>query len=148
MLCPTAHMHRSADSETALQFPPAAAVLKYQMESHPIPVFHPLPAYKLRFSRHSGRRRAELDEKSRNVQKASDFSEWRHGDMSELFWMHLGKYIKEPNEHSISLMFMVFRWACHDNQGLANSFRNALKWAKIDLYTEQEKWIEKRRNKT
>ena len=32
-----------------------------------------------------------------------------------------------------------------DNQGLANSFRNALKWAKIDLYAEQEKWAEKRR---
>lgn len=92
------------------------------------------------------RLQAELDEKSRSIQKASDFSEWRHGDMSELFWMHLGKYVKEPNEHSVTLMLMAFRWTCHDNQGLANSFRNALKWAKIDLYAEQEKWIKKRRN--
>lgn len=87
----------------------------------------------------------KLEEKSSDIQKASDFSAWKHGDMSELFWMHLGKYIKEPNEHSVTLMLMAFRWACHDNQGLANSFRNALKWAKIDLYAEQEKWIEKRR---
>ena len=42
-------------------------------------------------------------------------------------------------------MLMAFRWACHDNKGLANSFSNALKWAKIDLYAEHEKWIEKRR---
>ena len=45
------------------------------------------------------------------------FSEWRHGDMSELFWMHLGKYVKVPNERSVTLMLMAFRWACHDNQG-------------------------------
>lgn len=90
----------------------------------------------------------ELEEKSVNVRKASDFSCWRHDDMSELFWAHLGKYIKEPNEHSVTLMLMAYRWACHDNKVLANSFCNALKWAKIDLYTEQEKWIERRRNKT
>lgn len=60
--------------------------------------------------------------------------------MSELFWVHLGRYIKEPNEHSLSLMYMALLWACHDNGGLANSFRNALKMAKIDLYVELEKW--------
>lgn len=93
---------------------------------------------------HDEREHARLEEKSHDIKEASDFSEWRHSDMSELFWVHLGKYIKKPNEHSLSLMYMAFRWACHDNGGLANSFRNALKWAKIDLYGELEKW---RRNK-
>lgn len=89
---------------------------------------------------HDEREHARLEEKSHDIKEASDFSEWRHSDMSELFWIHLGKYIKEPNEHSLSLMYMAFRWACHDNGGLANSFRNALKWAKIDLYGELGKW--------
>lgn len=91
------------------------------------------------------REHTRLEEKSCDVKEASDFSKWRHCDMSELFWVHLGKYINEPNEHSLSLISMAFRWACHDNGGLANSFRNALKWAKIDLYTEQGKW---KQNKT
>lgn len=90
------------------------------------------------------REHARLEEKSLDVKKASDFSGWRHRDMSELFWVHLERYIKEPNEHSLSLTYMALRWACHDNGGLANSFRNALKWAKIDLYVELERW---RRNK-
>lgn len=86
------------------------------------------------------REHARLEEKSLDVKRASDFSGWKSGDMSELFWVHLGKYIKEPNAHSISIMNMAFRWACHDNGGLANSFWNALKWAKIDLHTELERW--------
>lgn len=94
------------------------------------------------------RYKSKIEEKSIGIKKASDFSDWKHGDMSELFWIHLGKYIKEPNEHSITLMFMAYRWACHDNSGLANSFHNALKWAKIDLYAEQQKWIERRHDKT
>lgn len=86
------------------------------------------------------REHAVLEEKSKSIQKASDFSQWRHRDLSELFWIHLGKYVKEPNAHSLSMMNMAYKWACHDNVGLANSFNNALKWAKIDLYTELEKW--------
>ena len=86
------------------------------------------------------REHARIEEKSQCVKEASDFSGWKHRDMSELFWIHLGKYIKAPNEHSLSLMYMAFRWACHDNGGLANSFDNALKWAKIDLYKEMERW--------
>lgn len=86
------------------------------------------------------RLKSKVEEKSLSVHKSSDFSSWNHGDMSELFWMHLGKYIKEPNEHSLNLMYMAYLWACHDNRGLANSFCNALKWAKIDLYAEQERW--------
>lgn len=86
------------------------------------------------------REQARLEESSHNVKEASDFSKWKHSDMSQLFWVHLGKYVKVPNEHSISLMYMAYRWACHDNVGLANSFRNALKWANIDLYKERERW--------
>lgn len=86
------------------------------------------------------REHARLEDRSETVHTASDFSGWKHRDLSELFWLHLGRYIKDPNEHSLSMMNMAYRWACHDNVGLANSFHNALKWAKIDLYTELEKW--------
>lgn len=85
----------------------------------------------------------KLEEKSTEIKQPSDFRRWKPNDMSELFWMHLAQYIKEPNEHSIYLMNMAFMWACHDNVGLANSFSNALKWAKIDLYSERKKWKDK-----
>lgn len=94
------------------------------------------------------REHMRLEEKSKEVKEASDFYKWRHRDLSELFWMHLGTYIKAPNEHSLSIMCMAYRWACHDNVGLANSFHIALKWAKIDLYGEQEKWRRKKRDAT
>lgn len=82
----------------------------------------------------------ELNERSTRLTKPSDLSAWKSSDMSELFWMHLGKYVKEPNEYSLALMSMAYRWACHDNHGLANSFSNAMRWAKINLYTEEQKW--------
>ena len=85
----------------------------------------------------------ELEEQSKSLQCTSDFKNWRSGDMSELFWLHLGRYVKEPNEHSLRIIAMAFRWACHDNHGLANSFSNAMKWAKIDLHVEERKWREK-----
>lgn len=86
------------------------------------------------------RYQAELDAQSENLKKASDLSKWKSNDMSELFWMHLGKYINEPNERSLSIIGMAYRWACHDNHGLANSFSNAMRWAKINLLTEEKKW--------
>ena len=82
-------------------------------------------------------------EKSKALTKPSDLKDWDHGDMSELFWIHLGKYIKEPTLESLNYMDMAYRWACHDSHGLSNSFSHALKWAGIDLYEEDLKWREK-----
>lgn len=82
-------------------------------------------------------------EKSKDVMKPSDFKEWESRDMSELFWIHLGKYVKEPNRESLAYMEMAYSWACHDNHGLSNSFRHALKWAGIDLWNEYRKWENK-----
>lgn len=63
--------------------------------------------------------------------------------MSELFWINLGKYIKEPNRRSLELMAIAYAWACHDNHGLSNSFKNAMKWAGVDLRKEQRMWANK-----
>lgn len=82
----------------------------------------------------------ELDKKSKSLTETADFKEWKNSDMSELFWMNLGKYVKEPNERSLEIIYMAYMWACHDNHGLANSFSHALKWAKIDLVKERNKW--------
>ena len=79
-------------------------------------------------------------EKSKTLTKCSDFKEWDSGDMSELFWIHLGRYVKDPNPESLNYMEMAYRWACHDNHGISNSFRHALKWAGIDLWTESKRW--------
>lgn len=79
-------------------------------------------------------------EKSKSVQKCSDFKEWSGRDMSELFWIHLGRYVKEPNPESIDIMEMALRWACHADHGLSNNFYHALDWAGIDLYKEELKW--------
>lgn len=74
-----------------------------------------------------------------NIRQASDFKEWESQDMSELFWLHLGIYQKRPNQKSLSIMYSAFLWACHADHGLSNSFNNALKWCKIDLFTEQQR---------
>lgn len=94
---------------------------------------------------HTKRKQAELEEKSQSLKSCSDFKAWNSGDMSELFWMHLGKYVKEPNERSLSIIRMAYLWACHDNRGLANSFYNAMRWAKVDYYTEQKKFEESKK---
>lgn len=86
------------------------------------------------------RRQNKLIAKSEEIQECSDFQTWDHGDLSELFWIHLGRYVKEPNPESLSYMEMAYRWACHASHGLTNSFSNALKWACIDLHTESAKW--------
>jgi recombinational DNA repair protein (RecF pathway) len=73
------------------------------------------------------------------IKQTSDFKDWDMGDMSELFWLHLGKYQKNPNKKSLSLMYSAFLWACHADHGLSNSFDNALKWCKIDLFSELQR---------
>lgn len=77
---------------------------------------------------------------SNNVNHASDFKDWGEHDLSELFWIHLGKYKKEPNPESLKYINMAFAWACHASHGLSSSFYHAMKWADIDLYTEQKRW--------
>lgn len=86
------------------------------------------------------REQKRIIEKSHQLKHPSDFKEWKSSDMSELFWIHLGKYIKNPNEESIRYMTMAWHWACHDNHGLANSFDHALKWAGINLLEERRKY--------
>lgn len=86
------------------------------------------------------RKEDEVIAKSKTLQKCSDFKSWDSGDMSELFWLHLGRYIKEPNQESLRYMSMALAWACHDNHGISNSFYHALKWAGIDLWVEEQKW--------
>lgn len=87
-------------------------------------------------------------EKSKTLTTCSDFKTWDHGDMSELFWIHLGRYVKEPNPESLNYMDMAYRWACHDSHGLSNSFSHALKWAGIDLWAEDRKWAAKQKEQS
>lgn len=73
------------------------------------------------------------------VNWAKDFESWEKRDMSEAFWMHLGIYVKHPNQKSLSVINAAYLWAVHDDKALANSFHHALQWAKIDLFNEQDR---------
>lgn len=81
-------------------------------------------------------RESQIENAAKAIKEPSDFKEWESYDMSEIFWIHLGKYVKHPNKYSLSLMKNAYYWAIHADHGLSNSFYNALKWAKIDLWKE------------
>lgn len=84
--------------------------------------------------------RAKEDE----IKAARDFKEWKPQDMSELFWIHLGIWAKEPNIKSLEIMRHAYLWAVHDNKGLANSFVHAMEWAGIkNIQLECIKWRKK-----
>lgn len=85
-------------------------------------------------------REERVEKAGDSVQKPGDFESWDGGDLSELFWIHLGRYVKEPNKHSLHVMEMAMLWACHDSHALANSFAHALKWAGIDIDVEWDRW--------
>lgn len=82
-------------------------------------------------------RESKLEAEAKVVKEPSSFKEWESQDMSEIFWIHLGKYVKYPNKYSLSLMRNAYCWAMHADHGLSNSFRNALKWANINLWREK-----------
>lgn len=71
-----------------------------------------------------------------SVKEPRNFKDWDMGDMSDAFWMHLGKYKNHPNKRSLTIMRLAFLWACHADHGLSSSFHHALDWCGIDLYAE------------
>ena len=81
----------------------------------------------------------KVEAKAETVQRPADFKTWSKQDMSEAFWLHLGRYKKKPNRKSLNVMYTALLWAYHDDHGLSNSFKHALKWCGIDLYAEMER---------
>ena len=73
------------------------------------------------------------------VERPSDFVSWSMRDLSEAFWIHLGRYKNHPNKYSLSIINMAFRWACHEDHGLSNSFKHAMDWCEIDLFNELQR---------
>ena len=71
-----------------------------------------------------------------SITQTSDWAVHSKEDMSEIFWRELSLYVKHPNRKSLSLIHTCQLWACHDDHALANSFHNALKWAKVTIYDE------------
>ena len=85
----------------------------------------------------------QIRQRGTTVIEAADFKTWKMKDMSELFWTHLGIYVKEPNKESARLMICALDWAVHADHGLFNSFTHALKWAKIsDLRIQYSEMLE------
>ena len=86
------------------------------------------------------KRHYEIIEKNlESVKTPNHFKYWDRGDMSDAFWLHLGKYRKHPNQKSLSVIKNAWYWACHDNHGLSSSFAHALEWCGINLFTELER---------
>lgn len=73
----------------------------------------------------------ELRAKEDSIRASNDFKGWKMSDMSELFWIHLGIYQKEPNKKSLLILKHAYLWAVHANKGLANSFCHAMEWIGI-----------------
>lgn len=82
------------------------------------------------------KKKERIENDLKGVQRADDFKHWKKEDMSEAFWIHLGKYQKHPNKKSLNIIYRAWLWAVHDDHGLANSFHNALKWCGLDLNIE------------
>lgn len=74
-----------------------------------------------------------------SVEEPCHFKDWDHGDMSDAFWLHLGRYKKHPNRKSLDVMINALFWANHDSHGLSSSFHHALKWCGIDIWAENKR---------
>ena len=79
---------------------------------------------------------ATIEANLKSVKQPNHFKDWDHGDMSDAFWLHLGRYQKHPNQKSLSVMKNAWYWACHASHGLSSSFTHALEWCGIDLFKE------------
>lgn len=88
----------------------------------------------------------ELVTLAATVDSPVGFKSWSGCDLSELFWVHLARYQKQPTQESAEIIYRISRWAAHDNHTLSNSIFHALKWCGIDLYTELERWQRKEQN--
>ena len=83
---------------------------------------------------HDRLKKDEIIAAGEKITKAEDFKGWDHGDMSDLFWHHLGEYVKDRNpEIHFPKMKSALYWAFHDSHGLSSSFVHALEWAKVPL---------------
>lgn len=81
----------------------------------------------------------DLEKRLNSINKTSDFKDWEMRDMSEAFWIHLGKYQKNPNKKSLGIITMAYGWACHADHGLSNSFRHALDWCSLNISMESKR---------
>lgn len=82
----------------------------------------------------------KLLERAESVREPCDLRDWPGKDMSELFWLTLVEYQKNPTQKGISTINTIYLWACHDNHTLSNTIRHALKWCGIDLFSERRRW--------
>ena len=85
------------------------------------------------------RQQEKLEKDLESVHEPVHFRGWEKRDMSEAFWVHLGRYKNCPNKRSLEIMYLAILWAHHDDHGLSNSFHHALKWCDIDIFTEQQR---------
>ena len=68
------------------------------------------------------------------------FEGWSSKDRTTAFFESFGRYVKEPNKRDIDTVYYIWLWACHDDHALVRTIDYTLKWAKMDLYTERERW--------
>ena len=84
----------------------------------------------------------EILDKASKSDNGRYFKDWTSKDRTTAFFEAFGRYVKEPNKRDIETVYHIWLWACHDDHALTKTIDYTLKWAKMDLYTERERWKE------
>lgn len=90
-------------------------------------------------------KRLEKEEILDNASKSDTpiyFKEWSSKDRTTAFFEAFGRYVKTPNARDIETVYYIWVWACHADHALTKTIDYTLKWAKMDLFTERERWKE------
>ena len=84
----------------------------------------------------------EILDKASKSDNGRYFKEWSSKDRTTAFFEAFGRYVKEPNKRDIETVYHIWLWACHADHGLSKTISYTLKWAKMDLFTERDRWRE------
>lgn len=88
---------------------------------------------------HKNLNRQRVEKLIETAKKPSDYKEFSADDLSDAFWISLGRYMKHPNKRDLARMYDMFLWACHDSHAQSRNFSHALEWCNIDLWVEGQK---------
>lgn len=82
----------------------------------------------------------EILDKASQSDSGRYFKDWSSKDRTTAFFEAFGRYVKEPNKRDMETVYYIWLWACHADHALSKTIDYTMKWAKMDLRTERERW--------